>query len=249
MTLRLLIGKFGREKVDDCGEQTPSENNEGCTEAPEAAGVKSVRIPIGVRAGDSVATRSVERDVLLRQRNRRLDVIRPVSVDDDLVNLSVVFALAHPLDVTAEAVSAILCGAVDEGRGRGRSACAESSTKTGPIDTDSATAIDAKCLLRPIVSGGDGGDRGREDGRLRISVGLIKGKRATAAAGGWFDGLFVREFPTVRRGRHGHVLGSPSGRRRGGRRCVKRNGSSRMGTAWSPAGRRPGYHTRETRAR
>jgi hypothetical protein len=53
----------------------------------------------------------------------------------------------------------------------------------------------------------------------------------------------------VRRGRHGHVLGSPSGRRRGGRRCVKRNGSSRMGTAWSPAGRRPGYHTRETRAR
>jgi hypothetical protein len=66
MTLRLLIGKFGGEKADDCGEQTPSENNEGCTEAPEAASVKSVRISIGVRAGDRVATRPVERDILLR---------------------------------------------------------------------------------------------------------------------------------------------------------------------------------------
>jgi hypothetical protein len=152
--------------------------------------VKSDRIPIGVRAGDRVATRSVERDVLFRERNGRLDLVRPVSVNDDFVNLSVVFALAHPLSVTAEAVIATLCRAVDKGRGRGRSACAKASTKTGPIDTESATAVDANRLLRPVVCG-DGGGGGRKDGRLRVGVGLIKGKGSTASTRGWFGRLFV----------------------------------------------------------
>jgi hypothetical protein len=191
MQLRLLIGKLGREERDNGGEHTPSENNEGRTEAPEAASVKSDRIPIGVRAGDRVvATRPVERDVLLRKRNGRLDLVRPVSVDDDFVNLSIVFTLAHPLSVTAEAVIAPLCRAVDKGRGRWRSACTEASTKTGPIDTEFAAAVDANRLLRSVVSG-DGGGRGRQDGRLGVGVGLVKGRRSTAATGGWFERLFV----------------------------------------------------------
>jgi len=67
MLLRLLIGKFGREKVDDGGEHTPPENDKGRTEAPEAASVGGDRIPIGIRAGDMMAATSpVERDVLLR---------------------------------------------------------------------------------------------------------------------------------------------------------------------------------------
>ena len=129
---------------------------------------------------------AVGRDVLLRQRNGRLYFVRPVSVNDDLVNLCVVFALAHPLSVTGEAVIATLCRAVDEGRGRGRIACAEASTKAGPINTDSAAAVDANRLLWPIVGGGesrDGGCGERQDGRLRIRVGLVKGKRGTGAAG------------------------------------------------------------------
>jgi hypothetical protein len=67
MLLRLFIGEFCREKVDNGGENTPPENNKGCRKAPEAACVKRDRIPIGIRAGDMmVATRPVERDVLLR---------------------------------------------------------------------------------------------------------------------------------------------------------------------------------------
>jgi hypothetical protein len=190
MHLGLLIGKLGREKGDDGGEHTPSENKERRTEAPEAACVKGDRIPIGVRAGDRVASRPVERDVLLRKRNGRLDLVRPVSVNDDFVKLSIVFALAHPLSVTAEAVIALLRRAVDEGRGRGRSACAEASTKTGPINTESAASVDANRLLRPVESG-DGGGGGRQDGRLWVGVKLIKGKRSTAATGGWFERLFV----------------------------------------------------------
>ena len=67
MLLRLCMGKFCREIVDDGGENTPPENNKGCRKAPEAACVKRDRIPIGIRPGDMVvATMPVERDVLLR---------------------------------------------------------------------------------------------------------------------------------------------------------------------------------------
>jgi hypothetical protein len=67
MLLRLFIGKICGEKVDDGREHTPPENDKGCREAPETACVKRDRIPIGIGAGDMVvATRPVERDVLLR---------------------------------------------------------------------------------------------------------------------------------------------------------------------------------------
>jgi len=66
MLLGLLIGEFGREKVDDGGEHTPPEDNEGYTEAPETACVRRERIPIRIRAGDMMTTGSFERDVRLR---------------------------------------------------------------------------------------------------------------------------------------------------------------------------------------
>jgi hypothetical protein len=191
MQLRLLIGKFGLEKMDDGRKQTPSENDKGCAETPEAGGtpacVNCDRVAIGARAraGDRAAVMAelVKRIVLIRKRNGRLDVIGPISVNDDFVDLTAIFTFAVSFRVTLEVNVTASYGIIDEGRDGGRSTRAETATKAGPVYTEARRANDSNRLLGPVCRGGD--RRGREERPVRVRVALVilKGHRTTTAVG------------------------------------------------------------------
>jgi hypothetical protein len=178
--------------MDDGRKQTPSENDKGWAKTPEAGGtparVNCDRVAIGARAraGDRVAIMAglFKRIVLvlIGKWDRRLDVIGPISVNYDFIDLTAIFTFGATLEVNVTAGY----GIIDEGRDGGGSTRAKAATKAGPVYIEARRANESNRLLWPMCRGGD--SRGREDRRVRVSVALVvlEGHRTIPAVGDWF---------------------------------------------------------------